>query len=186
MPALLFPLPTHALGSAPRWAVAGLVALALACALDAALLGLRRDWPLYRRHLTAFGLAATVVAAAAWYAPAHGVALLAIGIAGAALGLALGVLPFLRGRRLRVFSWASGAALRPDPSRDLILVADPHWRSELVGLADATAAHHEADWLFLGEVFDGRVGNAGRATAAPRRLAGCGPAPWWFCKKSCR
>lgn len=87
---------------------------------------------------------------------------------GAALGLLLMSLPALRGRRLRTCSWCRGPARRPDPARPLVLVADPHWTDELTGLAAATAAHPEADWLFLGDVFDLWV--AGLETAAQDRF----------------
>jgi UDP-2,3-diacylglucosamine pyrophosphatase LpxH len=50
----------------------------------------------------------------------------------------------------------------------LILVADPHWSHELVGLQAATRLHPEADWLFLGDVFDVWVGLPGMMSDAQR------------------
>jgi UDP-2,3-diacylglucosamine pyrophosphatase LpxH len=88
--------------------------------------------------------------------------------AGAALGLTLAVLPGLKGRSLRAFSWAKGDAVRPDPARPLVLVADPHWTSDLTGLDAATHAHPEADWLFLGDLFDVWIG--GIESAAQQRF----------------
>lgn len=121
---------------------------------------LQRTWrslPLYRRHLGLFGgaLAASLLlrgpAPAAWAADA----------AWAFLGLSLPSLLWLRGRRLRGLSHVRGTARRPDPSRPLILVADPHWGDDLTGLTEATAAHLEADWLFLGDLFEVWVGLPG-------------------------
>jgi UDP-2,3-diacylglucosamine pyrophosphatase LpxH len=48
------------------------------------------------------------------------------------------------------------------------LVADPHWGAEWKGLQEATDAHPEADWLFLGDVFDVWVGIPGMETEAQR------------------
>jgi len=87
---------------------------------------------------------------------------------GAALGLGLRSLPALRGRRLGSCSWVLGQDRRPDPGRPLVLVADPHWTSDLTGLAAATEAHPEADWLILGDVFDFWV--AGLETEAQERF----------------
>jgi UDP-2,3-diacylglucosamine pyrophosphatase LpxH len=148
--------------------LAFLGALVLAWSLDVALLRLRKDQPLYRRHLYVFLVSLGVVGIAGWRFREHAAGVLAAGTLGAALGLGLGVLPFLWGRGLRAFSWSVGPMARPDPSRELILVADPHWRDELVGLAAATAAHPEADWLFLGDVFDVWVGIPAMATAPQR------------------
>ncbi len=78
--------------------------------------------------------------------------------AGAALGLVLAVLPGLRGRSLRAVSWMQGNPDRLDSTRPLVLVADSHWTTDLTGLVPATAAHPEADWLFLGDVFDVWIG----------------------------
>ena len=89
---------------------------------------------------------------------------------GAGLGLFAVLLPTLGSRRLEALSWARGQAQRPDPARPLILVADPHWGSELVGLEAATLAHPEADWLFLGDVFDVWVGLRGMETDTQRRF----------------
>jgi UDP-2,3-diacylglucosamine pyrophosphatase LpxH len=168
MPILGVTLPAPALGSVPGWALAGLGGLLLAWLLDAGLLRWRRGLPMYRRHLAVFAVGVAAAGLAAWCCPTQRSPVLVAGVLGAALGLALGVLPFLRGRRLRAFSWACGAGVRPEPSRDLILVADPHWRGELVGLAAATASHPDADWLFLGDVFDVWVGLPSMATAPQR------------------
>lgn len=154
--------------------VAHLVAFgALAIALDFALVCTREDLPVYRRHLGVF-LAVAVfgvldewhqsfipgrdASAGDWLADA----------AGAALGLAADALPWLRSRRLAHLSWRRGALRRPDPSRPLVLVADPHWEHALVGLEEAAAAHPDADWLFLGDVFDLWVGLPGMASPAQR------------------
>jgi UDP-2,3-diacylglucosamine pyrophosphatase LpxH len=66
------------------------------------------------------------------------------------------------------WGWRRGSAKRPDPERPLILVADPHWSDELVGLQAATRLHPDADWLFLGDVFDIWVGIPGMASDAQR------------------
>jgi len=43
-------------------------------------------------------------------------------------------------------------------------VADPHWSEGLTGLEEATLAHPQADWLFLGDTFDVWVGIPGMET----------------------
>jgi VanZ family protein/UDP-2,3-diacylglucosamine pyrophosphatase LpxH len=87
---------------------------------------------------------------------------------GGGLGLALSSLPFLFTRRLAGMGWRRGKAERPNPAAPLILVADPHWGEELTGLAEATLQHPEADWLFLGDVFDVWVGIPGMESDAQR------------------
>jgi UDP-2,3-diacylglucosamine pyrophosphatase LpxH len=143
-------------------ALSALLALALELAWRR-----RGRTPVYRRHLGIFLLLA--LAAAAQTRPGGLCGWLAA-LAGAGLGLALASLPWLRGRRLRGLSWRRGAARRPDPRAPLILVADPHWSGRLTGLREAQAAHPEADWLFLGDVFDVWVGVPGMATALEREF----------------
>jgi len=52
-------------------------------------------------------------------------------------------------------------------------VADPHWAEDLTGLREATLVNPEADWLFLGDVFDVWVGIPGMETEAQRAFL------WW-------
>jgi UDP-2,3-diacylglucosamine pyrophosphatase LpxH len=131
--------------------------------------------PLYRRHLGLFG--------AWWLLSLGALALLSppadpgnwirqgLGLAlWTALGLALPTLPWLRGRRLAGLGWQRGLPRRPDPSRPLILVADPHWETELTGLEAATETWPEADWLFLGDLFTVWIGLPGLETGAQRRF----------------
>ena len=148
----------------------------LALAMELALARTRPDLPLYKRHLMVF---ATVSSFGAldefhqrfvpgrdcdvfdWMADTFG------GI----LGLAVASLSRLRARRRwRAHSWRRGDLRRPDPSRELILVADPHWSAELVGLDAATTAHPDADWLFLGDCFGVWVGLPGMETEAQARF----------------
>jgi UDP-2,3-diacylglucosamine pyrophosphatase LpxH len=139
----------------PSVHLAGFALLALV--LELAWRRSRTGLPLYRRHLAIFGLLALLGVmeerrlTVDWLTD----------LAGAFLGLALSCLPFLRSRRLAGMGWRRGAARRPDPRAPLILVADPHWNFELTGLRAAQAAHPEADWLFLGDVFDVWVGIPG-------------------------
>lgn len=135
----------------------------LAFLLDRALRTGHQDLPLYRRHLWVFLGVSIFGALDEWhqgYIPGREASLLdwVADSLGAALGLFATVVPALHTRRLEALSWCRGSARRPDPARPLVLVADPHWASELVGLEAATLAHPEADWLFLGDVFDVWVG----------------------------
>ncbi len=86
---------------------------------------------------------------------------------GLLMGLGLASLPLLFSRRLSTFRWQRGSGKRPDPARPLILVADPHWSDDsFPGLREATAAHPNADWLFLGDLFDVWVGIPGMESEA--------------------
>ena len=138
----------------------------------------RHDLPLYRRHLLVFALVALFGATDEWhqsFVPGRDCDLFdwMADALGGGFGLALTGLPFLGGRDLEVFGWWRGLRERPDPSRPLILVADPHWGEELTGLREATLRHPEADWLFLGDVFDVWVGIPGMETEAQRSFL------WW-------
>jgi len=146
---------------------------ALAWALDLALQNNRPELPLYRRHMIVFLVTAGFGATDEWHQ--HVVPGRACEFAdwvadafGAGMGLLVGSLPLAFTRRLGGLSWRRGPARRPVPGRELILVADPHWGPSLTGLAEATAAHPEADWLFLGDVFDVWVGLPGMETAGQR------------------
>jgi UDP-2,3-diacylglucosamine pyrophosphatase LpxH len=150
-----------------RLSAALLGGAALALALDALLRRDRRQ-PLYRRHLAAGLLGLAAAALGGLRSGGYDFLIFAGGGFGAAFGLALSVAGPLRGRKLEAFSWVRGEARRQDPSRPLILVADPHWRDDLVGLARATVEHPEADWLFLGDVFDVWVGLPGMDTGGHR------------------
>ena len=164
----------------------------LAWAVDFALRNQGQGLPLYQRHILVFLSVSLFGALDEWhqgFIPGRdGSALDWVADSlGAGLGLFAVVLPALRSRRWERLSWVRGQARRPHPERPLILVADPHWSSELVGLEKATAAHPEADWLFLGDVFDVWVGLPGMQTKAQarfldwvrtRRAAGCWVGLW--------
>jgi VanZ family protein/UDP-2,3-diacylglucosamine pyrophosphatase LpxH len=142
----------------------------LAWGLDLALRNSRRDLPLYRRHLLAFLAVALFGASDEWHQAFVPGRACEFGdwladVFGGGLGLFLGSAQLLGTRWLGAGSWIRGASRRSDPSRDLILVADPHWGTELTGLAAAALAYPEADWLFLGDVFDVWVGVPGMETA---------------------
>ena len=126
---------------------------ALAWVLEVGVRNARTGTPVYRRHLLLFaavGLFGGLFSGHWLAAPA-----------GAALGLALSCLPLGWWRWLMTLGWLGGLARRPDPSVPLILVADPHWRDGLTGLREATLRNPEADWLFLGDIFDVWVGLPG-------------------------
>lgn len=146
-------------------------------ALEEALARQRR-WPLYRRHLGIFLALALFSAGLEWHQtliPGRACLLWdwVSTLIGTAVGLALPGLHLLRGRQLAPLSWQRGTPQRPDPSRPLILVADSHWSEELTGLREATRLHPEADWLFLGDVFDVWLGLPGLETEAQRSFL------WW-------
>lgn len=148
----------------------------LALAMELALAKTRPDLPLYKRHLLVFFLVSACGALDEFhqaFVPGRDCDVLdwMADTCGGALGLALASLSRLRARgRWLSHSWRRGALKRNDPSRDLILVADPHWNTELVGLETATAAHPDADWLFLGDCFDVWVGLPGMETPAQARF----------------
>jgi len=165
-PARLF-----ALRSAPFW---GVLLFGFFLALGVELLWRRggNRLPIYRRHLLIWLLVTVSLATlGVWrwgsIAPALPSA------CGSLLGLAMASLPFLQGRDLAGFGWTRGSLQRPDPRRPLILVADAHWSEELTGLREATLASPEADWLFLGDIFDLWVGLPGMETEAQRSFL------WW-------
>lgn len=148
---------------------------AFAAALDAAWSLTVRSVPLYRRHLAVFLLTCLFGALDEWhqsFVPGRDASPWdwAADTLGAAVGLALASLPSLRGRWLGTVSWAKGRGQRPDPRRSLILVADPHWTAALTGLETATTAHPDADWLFLGDVFDVWVALPALETDTQRRF----------------
>jgi VanZ family protein/UDP-2,3-diacylglucosamine pyrophosphatase LpxH len=140
--------------------VAHLIAFGtLAAALDVAWTLTVRGVPMYRRHIAIFLITSVFGALDEWhqsFVPGRDASPWdwAADSVGAALGIAVASLPWLQGRHLRCMSWEKGRAERPDPGRPLILVADSHWSEELSGLETATLAHEDADWLFLGDVFD--------------------------------
>jgi UDP-2,3-diacylglucosamine pyrophosphatase LpxH len=146
---------------------------ALAWLLDRACQRQIPQWPLYRRHLLVFLLVSLYGASDEchqYFVPGRSCEFgdwLADSL-GAALGVAFATLPLLFTRRLEPLSWHRGRASRPNLSAPLILVADPHWGAEWKGLQEATDAHPEADWLFLGDVFDVWVGIPGMETEAQR------------------
>lgn len=150
-----------------------LLGMVLAGGADFFLVRSRQDLPLYRRHLRIFfTLAGTSFLGLLLFGrptrmDAGWKAWLLLNL-GAAAGLAFRMLVRLRSRSLDAWSWQRGKAQRPDPSRPLILVADPHWSDELVGLQAATRQFPEVDWLFLGDVFDVWVGLPGMVTDAQR------------------
>ena len=150
----------------------------LALGLELALRATRHDFPLYRRHLWILLVLAVVAGLDAWcqrwsLGRIHWVLDWVLDLLCAILVLGLACLPLLRGRHLAALSWWRGHRERPDPSRPLILVADPHWNEEMVGLREATLAYPDADWLFMGDVFDVWVGFPEMQTEAQRSFL------WW-------
>ncbi len=147
--------------------------LVLAAAAEPLLARWRRDLPVYRRHGRIFLVLAVSSLAGllmvAWRSGSSarwgfwGLLML-----GSGAGLALMSLRRLLSRNLADWGWRRGSAKRPAPERPLILVADPHWNDELVGLQAATRLYPEADWLFLGDVFDVWVGLPGMMSDAQR------------------
>ena len=133
----------------------------------------RVDLPSYRRHFRIFtilavsSLGAMILLSKGHMGQGRWGSWLFI-LLGATAGLAAVTLGRLRSRNLTAWGWHRGSTKRPDPARPLILVADPHWSDELVGLQAATRLHPDADWLFLGDVFDVWVGLRGMTSDAQR------------------
>lgn len=164
----------------------------LAATLEWALRSTSHRLPVYRRHLLIFILVSLFGALDEWhqsFVPGRECDVFdwLADTLGGAFGLAMMSLPFLWSRRLEGFGWWRGTQRRPDAARPLILVADAHWGSQLTGLEEATKAHPEADWLFLGDVFDVWIGLAHMqseaqreflAWAEARRSAGCWVGVW--------
>lgn len=150
----------------------------LAFTLDRAFRKSRHDWPMYRRHLWVFLLVAAYGASDEWhqsfiFGRDTSVFDWLADVVGAVLGISLATLPFILGKRTAEFGWWRGTRERPDPGRPLVLVADPHWGEELTGLREITRRYPEADWLFLGDVFDVWVGLPGMETEPQRSFL------WW-------
>lgn len=149
-----------------------LLTFALALGLELLSRRGRNTLPLYRRHLLLWSI--FLLASLAWgFRTPHPGPVFLAGALGSLFALSLSCLPFLRSRELQGFAWQRGSARRPDPERPLILVADSHWSEELTGIREATLAHPEADWLFLGDIFDLWVGLPGVETEAQRSFL------WW-------
>ena len=146
----------------------------LALVLDMALRHNRRGLPMYRRNLLVFVAVSLFGATDEWhqfFVPGRSCEFgdWVADSVGGGLGLLAGSVHLLVTRRLSALSWLRGTAQRFVSARDLILVADPHWNSKLTGLEEATARFPEADWLFLGDVFDVWVGLPGMETE-PQRI----------------
>jgi UDP-2,3-diacylglucosamine pyrophosphatase LpxH len=138
-------------------------------------------WPINKRHLAIFFLLALAASKDIFLFPLFGapgpLVNSAMGMLGALFGLSLRCLPFIFGSRNPSFGWRQGSGARPDPSRPLVIIADPHWSVELTGLHEATRAIPDADWLFLGDVFEVWVGIKGFETDAQRNFL------WWVAER---
>jgi len=130
-----------------------------------------RRWPTYKRHSAIFLLLALFIVCwgrgSGWCA----------GLFGMLTGFSVSCIPFVLGSRSRFFGWERGSNARPDPSRRLVVIADPHWCEELTGLRQATMSMPDADWLFLGDVFNVWVGTSGFETDANRNFL------WWVSER---
>jgi UDP-2,3-diacylglucosamine pyrophosphatase LpxH len=138
-----------------------------------------KGYPTYKRHLAIFGLLLLCIAAEELY-------LLLTSdmrsdwlpsIVGIIVGLSIGSLPFILGSRNPAYGWTLGLNKRRDPSRRLVIAADFHWEEGLTGLQQATLAMPDADWLFLGDVFDIWVGIKGFETLPQRNFI------WWVSER---
>jgi UDP-2,3-diacylglucosamine pyrophosphatase LpxH len=138
-------------------------------------------WPTHKRHLVIFCLLGVVASKDIYLFHLFHVASpwlnLAIGLLGAIFGLVVRSLLFMFGSRSPNYGWWQGSDVRPDASRRLAIVADPHWSIELTGLHEATRAMPDADWLFLGDVFEVWVGIKGYETDAQRNFL------WWVAER---
>jgi len=167
----------------PHSIVFGLIALLLyaltSCLMDLAWRRTIKGYPTYKRHSAIFGLLLLSIAAKELYL------LLTssmrsnwlMGILGITIGLSLSSLPFIFGSRNPTFGWTLGSNKRRDPSRRLVIAADFHWQEGLTGLQKATLAMPDADWLFLGDVFDIWVGIKGFETLPQKNFI------WWVSER---
>ena len=148
--------------------------------LDLACRIIVKSWPIYKRHLAILGLLALAIAIGERHLPQYTSYLtnvwLMSGI-GVILGLILSCLPFVFGSRNPTYGWTRGSNKRHDTSRRLVIVADSHWSEEMTGLRQATLAMPDADWLFLGDVFDVWIGVKGFETDAQRNFI------WWVSER---
>lgn len=110
-----------------------------------------RAWPLYRRHFYLFvmtGLIPLIPVALGWGERAIA----------SALGLALSSVTIIKSRFWSSHSWSKAGQITRDPSRPLVVVADPHWNDHLQGLRELHEKNPNCDWLFLGDVFELWIG----------------------------
>ncbi|MDR0498616.1 MAG: hypothetical protein LBH03_02630 [Holophagales bacterium] len=141
-----------------------------------------KNYPIYKRHLAIFGLLLLFIVTQEWYL------LLTLnlkssnwlmGVIGVMIGLGFSSLPFILGSRNPAYGWMLGSNKRNDPSRRLVIVADFHWEEEegLSGLQQVTLAMPDADWLFLGDIFNIWIGIKGYETLAQRNFI------WWVSER---
>ena len=173
------------LGSFVSYSIAHGPAALIAYALISSLLDLAwrvsiRSWPTYKRHLVILVLLALPVAVSELYFPQHTSGLINVwqmSVIGIILGLILSCFPFVFGSRNPTYGWRRGSNKRHDTSRRLVIVADPHWSEEFTGLQEATLTMPDADWLFLGDVFDVWIGVKGFETDGQRNFI------WWVSER---
>jgi len=165
--------------SADRLIIAGAFA-AVSFLADLAWRTSTDKWPLHKRHFAIFGIMSLFLSVAALFemqTDSYSADYWLPRVAGIVIGLCIGSFPMLFGSRAASHGWRAGNNARPDASRPLLVVADPHWGTDLVGLHEATFAHPDADWLFLGDVFDVWLGIKGFETDAQRNFL------WWVSER---
>jgi UDP-2,3-diacylglucosamine pyrophosphatase LpxH len=147
--------------------------------MDSAWARSTRRWPMYKRHFAIFVLLAMFIFCRGLYLyGSFGETLeWSISLLGSFMGIAARSLPFMFGGRSPDFGWVRGSNARPDSSRRLVVVADPHWCEEFTGLRQATLTMPDADWLFLGDVFNAWVGTSSFQTDANRNFL------WWVSER---
>jgi len=162
-----------------EWLLPLVISGAASFLMDFAWVRSTRRWPMYKRHFAIFVLMGLLILCRGLYL--HGsfgtVNQWCFTLVGLAAGLCAGALPFVFGSRSLYYGWMRGSNARPDLSRRLVVIADPHWCEELTGLRQATLAMPDADWLFLGDVFNVWVGTSGFSTDANRNFL------WWVSER---
>lgn len=165
----------------PHWLVALLVFALVSFFSDYAWRISTHRTPPYKRQFAIFGMLVLTISIRDLYARQSADMAYAytslMCVFGAAAGLIASGLPLVIGSRDPSHGWWRGANRRPNPSRPLIIVADSHWRCNLTGLQEATCAMPDADWLFIGDVFDVWVGISGFETDPQRSFI------WWVSER---
>ena len=110
-----------------------------------------RSLPLYRRH---FYLSVALILVPCAVLP------LSLGTQafGVFIGLTLPALVRMPTRAWLPHSWSKGATRRPDATRPLVVIADPHWSQDTGHLEELQKKYTQVDWLFLGDCFDLWIG----------------------------
>lgn len=135
----------------------------LTALIDGGLAHRFRSLPLYRRHLY---LSVALILVPMGILPIS----LGTQVTGVLMGLTLPALLRMRTRSWLMHSWMRGSCRRPDASKPLIVIADPHWSKDTGHLEEIRKKNSQVDWLFLGDCFDLWIGLPGYETPAQKEF----------------